>query len=366
MRIKDVRTRVFTKALDGKQRNPRFRWTEKNTLLIFVETEDGAWGVGEAWCDGGPPASLAQFIQDDVRPALLGRDADTIEQFWTEALGRALVSTRRSQTWAALSALDIALWDLKGKRAGQPIWRLMGGAGRAALPYASAGLYVEGQSAEAFGAEYAGHIAKGFRAVKIKVGGAPLDVDIARVAALRHAIGSAPRLMVDAVSAYTVPEAIAFARAARAFDLCWFEQPVDIADIEGQAKVHRDGGIPVAGNENEYGLDSFRRLIAADAVHFVQFDLSISGGFTFGRKLAAVAESHFRPITLHHSNSIVLMAANLQLAAAVPNCHSIEYHLFHQMLFERAPAGFLSLDDSGRIAPPEGPGLGIDLSDLAP
>lgn len=366
MKIRNVRTRILTKALDGRQRNPRFRWTEKNTLLVFVEGEDGTLGVGEAWCDGGPPASLAAFIGDDIRPALIGRDSSTIEQFWSEALSRALVSTRRSQTWAALSAIDIALWDLAGKRAGQPIWRLMGGTGQAALPYASAGLYVDGQSPEAFGAEYAHYTQTGFRAVKIKVGGAALDVDIQRVTALRQAMGPRPRLMVDAVSAYTVPQAIAFARAARVHDLAWFEQPVDIADIEGQAKVQLEGRIPLAGNENEYSLPAYRRLIAADAVHFVQFDLSISGGFTFGRKIAALAEASFRPITLHHSNSIVLMAANLHLAATVPNCDSIEFHVFHQGLFERAPDGFLALDREGRIAPPEAPGLGIDLSDLAP
>ncbi len=366
MKIKDIRTRVLTKALDGRQRNPRFRWTEKNTLLVFVEGEDGTLGVGEAWCDGGPPGSLASFINDDIKPVLVGRDADTIERFWSEALGRSLVSTRRSQTWAALSAIDIALWDLKGKRVGQPIWRLMGGAGKPALPYASAGLYVDGQTPEAFGEEYAAYTRKGFRAVKIKVGGASLDVDIARVAALRRALGPEPRLMVDAVSAYTVPQAIAFARAAFSHDLYWFEQPVDIADVEGQAKVHAQGGIPVTGNENEYSLVAYRRLLAMDAVHFVQFDLSVSGGFTFGRKIAALAEAYFRPVTLHHSNSIVLMAANLHFAATVPNCDSIEFHVLHQGLFERAPKGFLALNADGHIAPPEGPGLGIDLSDLVP
>lgn len=366
MKIESIRTRVITKALDGRQRNPRFRWTEKNTLLVFVEGDDGTLGVGEAWCDGGNPASLAAFITDDMAPVLVGRDVDTLEQFWAEALSRSLVSTRRSQTWAALSAIDIALWDLKGKRAGQPIWRLMGGAGQPALPYASAGLYVDGQTPEAFGEEYAAYTRQGFRAVKIKIGGASLDVDIGRVAALRRAMGPEPRLMVDAVSAYTVPQAIAFARAAFSYGLYWFEQPVDIADVEGQAKVHAAGGIPVTGNENEYSLTAFRRLLAADAVHFVQFDLSISGGFTFGRKLATLAEAYFRPVTLHHSNSIALMAANLHFAATVPNCDSIEFHVLHQGLFERAPGGFLALNADGRIAPPEAPGLGIDLSDLAP
>jgi L-alanine-DL-glutamate epimerase-like enolase superfamily enzyme len=129
------------------------------------------------------------------------------------------------------------------------------------------------------------------------------------------------------------------------------------------ARINRDGGIPVCGNENEYSLAAFRRLCEEDAVHFVQFDTIVSGGLTYGRKIAAVAEAFHRPVTLHHSNSIVAMAASLHLAAALPNCHSIEYHVVHQPLFDRAPPGFLDLVD-GRIAPPERPGLGLDLGDV--
>jgi len=361
--ITEVRCVVLRKKMDGSHRNPRFVWTEKQTLLVFVRTDDGLVGVGETWSDGGSAEPFVAFIDRDIAPFLVGQDADLIERFWRTLLDRAIVSTRRDISYNALSAVDIALWDLKGKRAGLPLWRMLGGHDRAVLPYASAGLYKDGQSPQAFGAEYAAYVKQGFRGVKIKVGGAPLAVDVDRVAALRSAMGPEPRLMVDAVSNLDVPRAIALARALAPYDITWFEQPVDTADVAGTVRVHREGGLPVAGMENERGLSTFARLIESGAVHYVQFDPVVSGGLSHGRKIAALAEAHFLPVTLHHSNSIVSMLANIHLAAALPNCDSVEFHVLHQPLFERAAPGMLDLHD-GRLLAPEAPGLGVDLSDL--
>lgn len=171
--------------------------------------------------------------------------------------------------------------------------------------------------------------------------------------------------MIDGVASLTVPGAIRLARALERFDIKWFEQPLVNENIDGLASVHRAIGMPVAGNENEAGLDAFRRLIDADAVYYVQFDPVVSGGFTEGRKIAALAESSHRPITLHHSNSAVSMLANIHLAAAVPNCDSIEYHMLHRQLFEHLPQSCAVVAD-GHVVAPDTPGLGIDLSALAP
>jgi L-alanine-DL-glutamate epimerase-like enolase superfamily enzyme len=364
MKIKDIRTRLFERPLDGTTRNPRYRWTVKRTLLVFVETDTGLIGAGETWVDGAHAGSLVSFIEEDLKPALVGQSALTPERHFKTALDMTAVSTRRSQTWAGMSAIDIALWDIKGKAAGEPLWRLLGGHDPRVLPYASAGLYKTGQSTDAFAEEYAAYVRQGFRAVKIKVGGAALPVDVERVAKLRAAMGPEARLMVDAVSAYDVPRALAFARAVAPYDVYWFEQPLPIEDVAGMAKIQAQGGIPLCGIENDYGLPNFRRLMETDAVHFVQFDPLISGGITFGRKIAALAEAFFRPVTLHHSNSIVSMLANVHLAAAVPNADSVELHVFHQPLFDRAAPGTLDLTD-GHLVAPDRPGLGVDLSDLA-
>ncbi len=141
MRISSIRTRVFEKPLDGSTRNAKHRWTVKRSLLVFVETDDGRIGVGEAWVDAGDPGSLVAFIESDLTPVLIGESALEPERHFKRAIELATVSVRRSQTWACMSAIDIALWDLKAQAAGEPLWRLLGGADPCVAPYASAGLY---------------------------------------------------------------------------------------------------------------------------------------------------------------------------------------------------------------------------------
>lgn len=363
MRIRHIRTRVFEKPLDGSMRNAKHRWTVKRSLLVFVETDSGLTGVGETWVDAGDPASLIAFIEKDLAPVLIGESALEPERHFKRAIDLGAVSVRRSQTWAGMSAIDIALWDIKAQAAREPLWRLLGGANPKVEPYASAGLYKAGQSADEFADEYADYVHRGFKAVKIKVGGAPLAVDTERVAKLRRAMGAGAKLMVDAVSNFDVPRTLAFARAAADHNLYWIEQPLPVEDIDGLARLARDCEIPICGLENEYGLWSYRRLLEKDAVFYVQLDPIISGGITFGRKIAALAEAWFKPVTLHNSNSIVSMLASLHLAAAVPNTDSIEFHVYHQPLFDRAPKGTLDLHD-GVLVAPDRPGLGIDARAL--
>jgi L-alanine-DL-glutamate epimerase-like enolase superfamily enzyme len=363
MKIVDVRTRLFEKPLDGSLRNPRFVWTVKRTLLTFVTTDADLVGVGESWVDAGDPAPIASFIERELAPRLVGEDPRLPELHFRRALDMTQVSTRRSLTWAGMSAVDTALWDIKAQAAGEPLWRMLGGHDRRVMPYASGGLYRDGQSADDFAEEYAAFARQGFKGVKIKVGGAPVAVDVERVAKLREALGPEPLLMVDSVSNHDVPKALAFARAARKHDLTWFEQPVAVEDVAGMARVHREGGIPLCGIENEAGLPAFRRLLEADAIHYVQFDPIVSGGITYGRKIAALAEAFHRPVTLHHSNSVVSMLANLHLAASLPNAHSVEWHVVHRPLFDRAPAGTFDMTD-GMLTAPDRPGLGVDARTL--
>lgn len=365
MKIADIATTLIRSPLDGRLRNPLFRWSEKLTLLVFVRTGDGRLGVGEAWCAAGSAAVIETFLHEDVRPELIGLDAHLVEGIMRRFRRRCAMSSRKSETDKALSAVDIALWDLKGKAAGLPLWRLLGGCDPRVAAYASGGLYREGQSLDAFAAAHAREIESGFRAVKIKVGGASRAVDVSRMAALREAVGPDVGIMVDGVASMDVPGAIALGRALQPFDVIWFEQPVVNENVAGLARIHREAGIPVAGNENEAGLDAFRRLIEAQAVHYVQFDPVVGGGFTEGRKIAALAEASHLPVTLHHSNSVVSMLANVHLAAALPNCHSIEFHMVHRQLFEHAPDDCLVVTD-GHLAAPERPGLGLDLDSLAP
>ena len=226
--------------------------------------------------------------------------------------------------------------------------------------YASAGLYGDGKDVDALAEEMRGYLARGFTDVKLKVGGVPLDEDVARVAAVRDVVGAQGRLMVDAVYTLDVPSALRLARAFEPYDVYWFEAPVSPDDVRGQAVVNARSAIPVCGNETEYGRDRFAQLIDARAVEFVQFDIAACGGVTEGRRIAEMASAAHLPCTLHAASSAVLLAATLHLAAALPNVDSVEYHMLHQWLWDRLPADTFSVTDN-LVRPPAGPGIGVAL-----
>ena len=361
MKITRVIPRIVRRDMGGRVWNPRTRWQEKVMVLVFVEADSGHLGVGEAWNTAAAPEALVATIEADLAPLVVGEDPFFVERVWQRAFRPTELSSRTGIVAAALSAVDIALWDLMGQALGQPLFRLLGAHADEVYCYASAGLYGEGKTPDALAREMAGYVAQGFTGVKMKVGGAPLAEDVCRVAAVREAVGPEIRLMVDAVYNLGVPEALRLARAVAPYDIYWLEAPVSPYDVAGQARVQAQGPIPVCGNETEYGLDRFRELIAADAVEFVQFDVAACGGISEGRRIADLARAFRRPCSLHAASSVVVMAASLHLGAALANCESIEYHMLHQWLWDRVPAGTFA-PRQGFVRPPAGPGLGLALT----
>lgn len=292
---------------------------------------------------------------------MIGEDPAYVERLRSAVLGSSGVVTRPGILAAALSALDLALWDLHAKALGVPLYQLLG-AHRDRVPcYGSAGLYGKDKTPDDLAAEMAGYAALGFAGVKMKVGGAPLAEDVARVAKTRAAVGPGIRVMVDALNNLNVPQALRMARAFAPYDVHFFEAPVATRNLDGQAEVNRRGGIPVCGNEAEHGLEYFREMIARRAVEYVQFDLAACGGIGEGRRIAALAEAYHRPCTLHASSSAVVFAASLHFAAATASCESVEYHMVHQWLFDLAPAGCFAVED-GFVRPPAGPGMGLEMT----
>ena len=361
MKVTKVIPRIVRRAMDGRAWNPRTRWQEKVMVLVFLETDTGHLGVGEAWNTAASPQALVATIEDDLAPLVIGEDPGFVERVWQRAFRPTELSSRTGIVAAALSAIDTALWDLQGQALGVPLYRLLGAHGDEVYCYASAGLYGEGKSADALAREMAGYVAQGFTGVKIKVGGAPLAEDVRRVAAVREAVGPDVRFMVDAVYNLSVPEALRLARALEPHDVYWLEAPVSPYDVAGQAQVHARSPIPVCGNETEYGLDRYRELVTANAVEFVQFDVAACGGISEGRRIADLARAFRRPCSLHAASSVVVMAASLHLGAAVANCDSVEYHMLHQWLWDRVPAGTFA-PRQGFVRPPPGPGLGLTLT----
>lgn len=354
---------VFVRRYDGKIRNSRQKWSDKQHVLVFIDTDAGISGVGEAWCPRASPRTLAAVLENDLMPLVLGEDPLARERISRRIEEFAVVGTMGGVVYALASAIDTALWDILGRLTRQPLYRLLGGHSNRVPVYGSGGMYGPEITPESLGREMAASVASGTMGVKIKAAGASLGEDVARIRAVRDAIGPDAKLMIDALFVPTVPEAIRMAQAIEPFDIHFFEAPSALTDIAGWREVRDKTSIPLAGTEIQYGLDLHRDLVLSGAIHFIEFDLTLCGGITTGQKIAAVAQAFHKPVSLHSAVSAVGLAASAHLGAAIPNCDSIELHLLHQALFEHLWGAGYGVAD-GHMTIPEKPGLGLDVETL--
>ena len=381
MRIRDVRTIPLEYPLPHPVFDANYLMATKPALVVEVETDSGLIGLGEAAHFGGPLRSTQVVIEGELRDHLLGEDPRDIERLWEQMHQRAYKHARGGLVIAAMSGIDIALWDLRGQMAGMPLWRLLGGYRRRVPAYATGGFYAEGKGIRELCDEMQAYCQHGFRAVKMKVGrnsdiqGSPLRAmvhrgicevslaeDLARVRAVRETVGPEVRLMIDANGAWDVPTAVKMGRALEPLDIYWFEEPVCPDDVAGSAQVARKVAIPVAGYETcSYGKVSFRDYIAARAVHFVQPDVAWSGGLTEALKIAHLAQVWNLPVAPHIHGSAVAVAAAVHLLGAIPNASLAEMVFPAHPLTEELVREPLVVDRTGHIELNERAGLGIEL-----
>ena len=226
--------------------------------------------------------------------------------------------------------------------------------------YASGGLYADGQSASDLGYEMSAYVAAGFRAVKMKVAGASLAIDVRRVAAVREAIGPDVRLMVDAVYMLDATSALRMARAFEPYDIWFLEAPLAPGNLPGMRTLTARSPIPIAGNEVAFGLDAYRDLIVEGGIDVVHLDVNQCGGIAEARRIAGLAAAFHRPVSFHCATSAVCFAANLQVAASISNTESIEHHTIHRMLFDRLAPDLFRIEE-GAVVLPQTPGIGVDI-----
>jgi L-alanine-DL-glutamate epimerase-like enolase superfamily enzyme len=255
----------------------------------------------------------------------------------------------------ALSAFDIALWDLKSRRARLPLWRLLGG-NDPAVPCYAGGIDLE-LTADELIRQTEGNLAKGFRAIKMKVGRPRLAEDVAKLAAMRRHLGDGFPLMVDANMKWSADEAIRAARAFLPYEPLWLEEPIVPDDVAGHVRVVREGGLPIATGENLRSLWEFKQIIAAGGVTFPEPDVTNCGGVTAFMKIAHLAEAFNLPVTSHGAHDVTV-----HLLAACPNRSYLEAHGFG---LDRYIADPLRLVDGAAIAPERpGHGIGFDWEGL--
>ncbi|WP_247982648.1 mandelate racemase/muconate lactonizing enzyme family protein [Microbacterium sufflavum] len=319
-------------------------------IVVRITDADGATGMGYTYTVNAGGDAVARMIDPYLGDILRGEDADLIDALWQKMWWHLHYAGRGGHVTSAISAVDIALWDLKARRMGQPLWRVFGGFDPRVPVYAG-GIDLQ-FSTEQLLAQADGFRAQGFRAIKMKVGRPDLREDVARVAAMREHLGDGFPLMVDANMRWSADQAIAAARELRAFDLLWLEEPVIPDDLRGQARVLAAGGLPIAAGENLHTLYEFRAAIDAEAVTYPEPDVSNCGGMTVFRKIAALAEAHNLPVTSHGVHDLTV-----HCLAAAPNRTYMEAHGFS---LEPYLAETMPIVD-GVVTAPDRPGHGLDL-----
>lgn len=335
--------------------NGLYTYANSGIFPIYIETDDGVTGVGlGSGIQEAPQVSMA--ILEHLKTFIIGKDPRDIERHWHNMWRPKLVG-RRGITTRVISGIDIALWDLKAKLANMPLYKLLGGYSNSVDTYIAGGYYEEGKGLRELAQEMERNVELGATAVKMKIGGVPINADVDRVKVVREAVGPDVRIMVDANNAYRHYQAIEFARKAERYDLFWFEEPVEPDDYIGQREITQATSVPVAAGENEYTRYGFRDMINHRAVDILQPDALILGGITEFMKVAALAQANDLDIAPHGSQYI-----HIHLVAAIPNGLILEYYRdsvdpMHGKIFKDE----LEIRD-GRVYAPDRPGLGLEVN----
>jgi L-alanine-DL-glutamate epimerase-like enolase superfamily enzyme len=321
----------------------------QETPMVRITTADRLQGTGYAYTIGTGGSSVLALLKDHLAPRLLGRDAREVEGLWRELLFATHATSVGALTSLALAAIDTALWDLRCKRANEPLWRLAGGAQASVPVYTTEGGWLHHDTdtlvREAVAAREAG-----FQGAKLKVGKPHVSEDIARLRAVRQAVGDDFELLVDANQCFSLSEALR--RAPRYADLGigWLEEPLPADDLAGHVKLAQQAALPIAVGESLYSPGQFGDYLRAGACHVVQVDVARVGGITPWLKVAHAAEACNTAVAPHF-----LMELHVALCAAVPNAAWLEY--IPQL--DDVAASRVAIE-RGRARPSEVPGLGID------
>ena len=348
-RIEKVELRMVDLVPKVERTDAIQSFVSQETPIVTITDADGASGTGYSYTIGTGGSSVMRLLADHLAPRLIGRAAECIEAIWHELEFATHATTIGAITSIALAAVDTALWDLRAKKQGLPLWKLAGGARDRAPLYTTEGgwLHIETQALveDALAAK-----AQGFTGSKVKIGKPTGAEDFRRLEAVRDALGDDYEIMTDCNQGFTVDEAIRRADRLKPLDLAWIEEPLPADDIDGHVRLSQSTATPVAIGESLYSIRHFREYMARGACSVVQVDAGRIGGITPWLKVAHAAEAFDIPVCPHF-----LMELHVSLVCAVQNGKYVEY--IPQL--DDLTANRMRVEDGHAIAPTE-PGIGID------
>lgn len=328
--------------------------------LVKVRSTDGVEGIGFCYVgsDGGPIFTAA--VEHLLAKVLIGQDSHAVEGLWSAMYQEALLQGRQGTVMRAISALDVALWDLNSKTAGLPLHKFLGAVELESVPaYASGGYYLDGKTPEKLGEEMASYVALGFKAVKMKTGRLSPAEEEARLKAAREAVGPEVELMMDVNNGWEdVTHAMQYIRRFEQYEPYFIEEPFGPDDIDSHAKLARLTHLPIATAEIGYGRWFHKELLDKQAASILQTDAAVCGGITEWKRIAATAASYGVVVCPHWFHDL-----HAPLVAATPNARYVEFFWDDQVLnFRRLVDRQLS-HKNGRVILHQEPGLGFNFDE---
>jgi len=338
--------------------NDRFQYaggvcTNRLTTLILVHTDTNYVGIGSVYSH---PALIYLIVRDQLNPLLIGEDPCNVEELWKKMYGLTLWYGRKGVAMSTLGGVDTALWDLRGKSVGKPVWELLGGERKTCPAYASGLLW---NDVDKLAEEAGQYIERGFRRVKMRLARSE-EYDTSAVLAVRKAIGMDHDVIVDASMRYHFELACRMGNFLKEQKVFWYEEPFAPEDIDSYVALRQVVDVPIAGGENEFGLQGFREVIRAKALDIVQPDASRCGGISEVWKIAEMAEESGLGVATHSWNDAVAIMANAHVVAAMSNGVTVEVDQMNNPFVNDLLVKPLQIE-SGELQLSHAPGLGVEL-----